>query len=81
MGADAIAPRVTLVVATGCHLCDAAREAVERVCGDEYALVVIDGDPALEERYREWIPVVEVDGERSFTYVVHPGALAERLGR
>ncbi|MGL6279522.1 MAG: glutaredoxin family protein [Gaiella sp.] len=73
------AQRVTLVVAEGCHLCDAARETVEEVCGADFALVVIDGHPELETRYRERIPVVEVDGQVAFTYVVHPGALAERL--
>ena len=37
--------------------------------------VTIDGDPDLEAEYREWIPVVEIDGRRRFTYHVHPDAL------
>jgi hypothetical protein len=37
--------------------------------------VAIDGDPALEAEYREWIPVVEIDGRRRFVYHVHPEAL------
>jgi hypothetical protein len=41
--------------------------------------VDIEGDPELEARYREWLPVVEVDGERVFTYHVHPDALRRRL--
>ena len=41
--------------------------------------VDIGGDPELEARYREWLPVVEVDGERVFTYHVHPEALVRRL--
>jgi len=41
--------------------------------------VDITGDPALEARYREWLPVVEVDGERVFTHYVHPEALRRRL--
>jgi hypothetical protein len=28
----------------------------------------INGDPSLEGRYREWLPVVEIDGRRRFTY-------------
>jgi hypothetical protein len=32
--------------------------------------VDITGDPALEAAYREWIPVVEIDGRRRFTYYV-----------
>ncbi len=37
--------------------------------------VAIDGDPKLEAAYREWIPVVEIDGRRRFVYHVHPDAL------
>ena len=36
-------------------------------------------DPELERRYRERIPVVEVDGEEAFTYFVHPDGLRRRL--
>jgi Glutaredoxin-like domain (DUF836) len=41
----------------------------------------ISGDADLEARYREWLPVVEVDGERVFTYYVHPDALRRRLAQ
>jgi hypothetical protein len=41
--------------------------------------VDISGDPALEAGYREWLPVVELDGERVFTYHVHREALVRRL--
>ncbi len=46
-----------------------------------FELVEIDigGDPELEAAYREWLPVVEVDGERVFTYHVHEAALVRRL--
>jgi hypothetical protein len=30
--------------------------------------VDIGGDEALEADYREWLPVVEIDGRRRFTY-------------
>ena len=33
--------------------------------------VDITGDAALEAGYREWLPVVEIDGRRRFTYHVH----------
>jgi hypothetical protein len=42
--------------------------------------VPIDGDPELEARYRELIPVVEIDGEQAFTYFVDSEALRNRLG-
>ena len=41
--------------------------------------VDITGDPRLERRYRERIPVVEIDGEEAFTFFVHPDALRRRL--
>ena len=47
--------------------------------GFELHEVDIDGDPELEARYREWIPVVEIDGERAFTYYVHEAAFRRRL--
>ena len=40
----------------------------------------IDGDPGLEARFREHLPVVEIDGEQAFTYFVDPDTLRERLG-
>ena len=52
---------------------------MERVCGTAFERVDIDGDPGLERAYRTSIPVVEIDGERAFTYFVHPDALRSRL--
>jgi Glutaredoxin-like domain (DUF836) len=47
--------------------------------GFELAEVAIDGDTELEARYREWIPVVEVDGKRACTYYVQEEPLRRRL--
>ena len=71
--------RVVVYHAAGCHLCERALEVVEEVCPDGFERVDIGGDPALEAEYRTLIPVVEVDGERAFTYFVQPEALRERL--
>ena len=69
---------VVLYSAAGCHLCEAARRVVS-VARDELGFelreVAIDGVPELEAEYREWIPVVEIDGNRRFVYHVHPDAL------
>ena len=43
--------------------------------------VDITGDPELEARYREWLPVVEIDGERAFVYFVDQEGLARKLRR
>jgi hypothetical protein len=43
--------------------------------------VDITGDPALEAEYREWLPVVEIDGERAFVYHVDSNGLRRKLAR
>lgn len=72
-------PRVRVYVGAGCHLCERALEVVEQVCAGDFQVVDIGGDPELEARYRTSIPVVEIDGERAFTYFVQTDALRRRL--
>lgn len=72
-------PRVVVYTAPGCSLCERALEVVAEVTAGAYEAVDIGGDPALEGAYRESIPVVEIDGERAFTYFVQPDALRRRL--
>ena len=74
--------RVTLFHAQGCHLCESARRVLTRTQADvQFELEEIDiaGDDELEQRYRERIPVILVDGEEAFAYFVHPDALRKRL--
>jgi glutaredoxin len=73
-------PGVTLFHAQGCHLCDRARDVLDRV-GVTYESVDITGDDSLEERYREWLPVVEIDGARAFVYYVDEAALRRKLSQ
>jgi hypothetical protein len=68
-----------LYTGAGCRLCERAAEVVEQVCAGDFARVDITGEPALEQAYRASIPVVEIDGERAFTYFVQPDALRQRL--
>ncbi len=49
--------------------------------GFELEEIAIDGDPELEARYRELLPVVEIDGERAFVYFVQPDALRRKLAQ
>ena len=65
-----MAPRIVVYTAPGCHLCGPALVAVRAVCGDDFDLVDITSDPELERRYREWIPLVKVDGVERFRYEV-----------
>jgi glutaredoxin len=72
-------PQVVLYSARGCHLCDRAR-AILDAAGAAYVDIDITGDATLEATYREWLPVVEIDGERAFVYHVQPEALRRKLG-
>ena len=54
-------------------------EAIRAELGFELELVDIGGRSELEARYRELLPVVEIDGVRAFTYFVDADALRGRL--
>ncbi|HSC73001.1 MAG TPA: glutaredoxin family protein [Gaiellaceae bacterium] len=66
--------------APGCSLCEKARDVLA-ASGEPFEEVDISGDPELEAKYREWLPVVEVGGERAFVYFVDPAALKRRFER
>jgi glutaredoxin len=75
-------PKVTLFHAAGCHLCERAQEQLEALreaLGFALEEIDIGGDPVLEERYREWLPVIEIDGERAFVYHLQEAAFRRRL--
>jgi glutaredoxin len=69
---------VVLYHAAGCHLCERARGVLEDA-GVAYREIDITGVPELEARYREWLPVVEIDGRRAFVYYVDPAALRRKV--
>jgi glutaredoxin len=77
-------PVLTVYGKPGCHLCDDARAAVrDALAGRDVGLREVDVtlDPVLERKYGERIPVVALDGEELFDYVVDPHALGERLDK
>jgi glutaredoxin len=74
--------RVVLYTAEGCSLCERALDVIRGArheFGFELAVVDIGGVAELESRYRELIPVVEIGGERAFTFFVDADALRRRL--
>lgn len=64
----------------GCSLCDRARAQLDEL-DIAYEAVDITGDAELEARYREWLPVVEIDGERAFVYYVDEAALRRKVSQ
>ena len=74
--------KVVLYHAQGCHLCERALRVLHEIRQEiafDFEEIDIDGDPALEARYREWLPVVEINGERAFVYYVDSAALRRKL--
>ena len=75
---------LTLYGKPGCHLCEDARAAVERVTARRdvpLQQVDISRDPVLYKRYGERIPVLEMDGETVFEFFVDEVVLERRLDR
>ena len=69
---------LTLYVGRDCHLCEIARSELGRLreeLGFEVEEIDITGVPELERRYREWLPVVELDGERLSVYRIEEDEL------
>jgi hypothetical protein len=78
-----VTARVTLVTRPGCHLCEAAREIVARVCadlGEAWEELDLDADPALSARYADEIPVTLVDGRQHDFWRVDETRLRRALG-
>jgi glutaredoxin len=75
---------VVVYHSVGCHLCERALEQVRALrdeLGFELREVDIAGDATLETAYREWLPVVEIDGRRRFTYHVQPDAFRRAVAQ
>ncbi len=76
--------RVTLVVRDGCHLCETAREVVERVAGDlgvGWDEVDVDSDAELRARWSDEVPVTLVDGRQHDFWRVDEARLRAALAR
>jgi glutaredoxin len=80
---EMLRPRITLITKPGCHLCDEARDVIERVARDLHVQWVersLLDDPALSAAYSEQIPVILVDGEQHDYWGVDEGRLRAALG-
>ncbi|MCI0586563.1 MAG: glutaredoxin family protein [Planctomycetes bacterium] len=75
---------VTLYTREGCHLCEAAREAILRGgegLGIELREIDVDSDPDLARRFGEEVPVVFIGERKAFKYRLTPEAFRDRLRR
>ena len=77
-------PDVAVYHSQGCHLCERALQQVRALreeLGFELREIDIAGSADLERTYREWLPVVEIDGRRRFTYYVQPDAFRRAVAQ
>jgi len=66
----------------GCHLCDEAKEIIDRVrlrFPFAFRVINIETDPDLEKAYREQIPVVFINGNKAFKYHVDERELEKKV--
>jgi glutaredoxin len=72
--------QVVIYTRAGCHLCDEAREVLQRH-GLRPESVDIDSDPDLRSRYGDCVPVVLFDGREHFRGRVNEVLLRRLLRR
>ena len=82
MQQDMVPIALTLYTRAGCHLCE-DMEAVLLPTAAEFGCVLervdISGDPALEVRFGQEIPVLLVNGRKAFKYRLTERELRRRL--
>lgn len=76
-------PEISLLVRSGCHLCQTAKETLDEVTtrmGHVWTAVDIDGNPELLARHSEEVPVLLIDGKVRDFWVIDPARLESLLG-
>jgi glutaredoxin len=75
---------VTVYTRKGCHLCDVAIQTLEALQPDLHFDIekrFIEGDPILEEKYGEQVPVIHINGQHHDFYRVDPERFKSCLER
>jgi len=68
----------------GCHLCDQAKEVIERVqrrVTFGLKIINIETDAQLERQYGEEIPVVFINGSKAFKFRVDEAEFEKKVKR
>jgi hypothetical protein len=74
--------RVTLLTRSGCHLCDAARSDLSRICAElevPWSELDVDTDRELRAEYGDRLPVIMVDGREHGFWRVEEDRLRKAL--
>lgn len=75
---------VTVYTRRGCHLCEVAIQTLESLQAElqfDIEKRFIEGDPVLEEKYGEQIPVIHIDGQHHDFWRVDPDRFRSSLDR
>ena len=75
---------VTVYTRKGCHLCDEAIQTLESLQLElqfDIEKRFIEGDPILEEKYGEQVPVIHINGQHHDFYRVDPERFKSCLER
>ncbi len=75
---------VTLYTRVQCHLCDVVKDLLDEMRAErpfDLTIVDVDTDQELVRLYGEEVPVVLIDGRKSFKLRVDPAALRAALDR
>ena len=74
--------RVEMYSRPGCHLCDEAKEVVERVRQKfpfSFRIINVEDDSRLESEYGSEIPVILINGIKAFKYHVDQSQLEKKV--
>jgi len=77
-------PRLTLITRDGCHLCEVAEAALDRIgaaTGERWRRVDVDADTDLVRDYGDRVPVVLLDGREHGYWRVEEERLLRDLAR
>ncbi len=73
--------RVTLISRAGCHLCEVAEQALERIAAGDWTRLDVDSSTELEREYGDRVPVVLLDGKEHGYWKVEEDRLLRDLRR
>jgi glutaredoxin len=74
--------RVEIYSRPGCHLCDEAKDVIDRAASRhrlDIRVLNVEDDPELEAEFGTDIPVVFIEGKKAFKYRVDPTELERKL--
>lgn len=66
--------KIVFYTRPGCSLCDSGRAVLAKV-SDEWEEINVDSSPELQAAYGEFVPVIEVDGQRVAQWQVNEADL------